>query len=113
MSDVKPSEKAVQQPEPEPNPQTQRFYSNYAGLATTPEEFILRFGERDLKNARVVEVARVYLSFPHAKRLVIAMARSLKAHEEIFGEIIADPLNALSPDLKKRIGLEDTETEKE
>lgn len=39
----------------------------------------------------MAEVARVYLTLAHAKRLVIAMARSLKAHEELFGEINADP----------------------
>lgn len=109
MSDEK-TENVAQQLEPEPNSQTMRFYSNFAGIAATPEEFILRFGERDLKDHnKVIEAARVYLSFPHAKRLVIAMARSLKAHEEVFGEIIPDPITGLSAEVKKKLGIEDSE----
>lgn len=106
MPDSQPKEAM---PEPEPNSQTIRVYSNYAGLSSTAEEFMLRFGERDLKDPnKVTEVVRVYLSFPHAKRLVVAMARSLQAYEEVFGEITADPIEALSPETKKKLGLKVT-----
>ena len=98
--------KTNEQPEPEEDSRTERYYSNYAALAVTPEEFILRFGERNLKDPnKIIEAARVYLSLPHAKRLVIAMARSLKAHEETFGEIVTDPVASLDAETKKKLGI--------
>ena len=94
------------QPEPEESPQTARYYSNYTGISVTSEEFVLRFSERDMKDPdKVIETARIYLGLPHAKRLVIAMARSLKAHEATFGEIITDPVAALDPETKKKLGI--------
>jgi hypothetical protein len=94
------------QPEPEEDSGTARYYSNYAALTITPEEFVLRFGERDLKDAnKVREAARVYLNLHHAKRLVIAMTRSLKAYEQTFGEIVADPVASLDAETKKKFGI--------
>lgn len=75
-------------------------YSNYAGVQTTSEEFIFRFCQRDMNEpARPIEVARIYVSMGHAKRLLAAMAKTLQAHEELFGEIPAQP--ALTPEGKK------------
>lgn len=108
MSDVQTDEGAVP-PEPESTSETVRLYSNYAAVSATPEEVILRFCQRDMKDPnRVIEIARVFLSLPHAKRLVIAMGRSLKSYEEIFGEVPADPVQTLTPEVRKKLGVTDS-----
>jgi hypothetical protein len=80
------------------------FYSNIASVSLTPEEAILHFGQRDSEDPNKGEgVAKVYLSLPHAKRLASVLAKGLSRHEEVFGEIIADPEKRLSPEILKKI----------
>jgi hypothetical protein len=93
-------------PEAQATPQTIRVYCNYVGMAATTEEFILRFCERDLDDpTKATELVRVFLSLAHAKRLVVAMARSLKGYEDIFGEIETDPVKGLSDDARTKLGI--------
>jgi len=88
------------------------FYSNYAAITAAPEEFIFRFCIRDPDEpARIKELARVFITLGHAKRLVSAMARSLKLYEENFGEIVADPISHATPALKRKLGITDEESE--
>jgi hypothetical protein len=114
MSDNHPNEskEKATQPEPQSTAQTLRVYCNYAGMAATPEEFILRFCDRDLDDSnKATEIVRVFLSLPHAKRLVIAMARALKGYEEIFGEIKADLVTGLSEESKTKLGVKPSDTQ--
>jgi hypothetical protein len=111
MADNKPPEKvSSEQPDPDPTPQTVKIYSNYAGVQITAEEFIIRFAERDPRDVgKATEIARVYVSLQHAKRLAIAMIRTIRAHEEVFGLIAEDPIKKLSPEAKAKLGIEETE----
>ena len=81
-------------------------YANLISIITTAEEVILHFGERGMEDPnKGIGFAKIYLSLPHAKRLVGALMRTLKNHEGIFGEIIADPAKQLTPEALKRLGI--------
>jgi hypothetical protein len=111
MSEDKATANVIQpepepEPEPTPTPQTVHLYANYTALTASPEEFILRFCLRDFNDpSKATELARVFVSLGHAKRLVIALARSIKSYEELFGEITADPLQRLTPEGRTRLGV--------
>ena len=81
-------------------------YSNYASVAAAPEEFVFRFCVRDVDNDQAAtETARIYLPVGHAKRLFLAMGRTLKAYENLFGEIAIEP--QLTAEGRKAMGLTD------
>jgi hypothetical protein len=78
--------------EPESDSNTLSVYSNYVGMLSTPDEFIIRFCQKALESGeRPKERARVYLSLSHAKRLMLAMVRSIQQYEVVFGEISVEP----------------------
>ena len=81
-------------------------YANLISIITTPEEVILHFGERSMEGPnKGIGIAKIYISLPHAKRLAGALIRTLKNHEEIFGEINADPTKQLTPEALKRLAI--------
>lgn len=88
--------------EPVSDLNTAVLYANYAAVSSTPEEFVFRFCQRSLEgDERPKEVARIFVSLNHAKRLLIAMGRTLQVYEEMFGEI---PIEAtLTPEGKKKL----------
>lgn len=103
------TDQIITQPEPIATPQTLQLYANYTSLTATPEEFILRFCLRDLNDpTKATELARVFVTLPHAKRLVSAIARSIKAYEEIFGDVPVDPIQHLTPAGRIKLGVEDS-----
>jgi hypothetical protein len=87
-------------------------YANVCNITATPEEVFLHFGQRDADNpmeARSIE--KLCLSLPHAKRLAIALAQTLKIVEEAFGPIVADPAARLTPEIRRQLGLPPAEGE--
>jgi len=75
-----------------PSPDLVVTYSNYTSVSAAPEECIFRFCQRSLDSENdATEVVRVYMPVGHAKRLVFAMNRTIRAYEEMFGEIAMEP----------------------
>jgi hypothetical protein len=79
------------------NPEQKITYANLGQVSVSPEEVVLHFGIRTNESNVANGVAKIYLSLPHAKRLVIAWASLIQQHEELFGEINLDPTTRLTP----------------
>lgn len=87
------------------------FYSNYTAVTMTPDEIIFRFAGRDLEDAaKALEVARIVVSPAHAKRLLTVLANIIKIYETNFGELVADPLQRLTPEGRKNLGIEESQS---
>jgi|SRR5882724_9195730 len=96
------------QPEPKPDSKTVAIYSNYAAVFSASEEFIIRFCQKSLDDGeRPVELARIYLTLSHAKRLMMAMARTIEQYETLFGQINIEP--RLTPEGEKLVAGEGKE----
>jgi hypothetical protein len=96
----------------EDNPNRISIYANLVSITATPEEIILFFGERTIDGTNQgKELVRVYLSHSHAKRVATAMKRSITGYEELFGRIEADPSRRLTPDARKKLGIEERESD--
>lgn len=81
-------------------------YANVCNITATPDEVFLHFGQKNTDNpGGAAHVAKVCLSLAHTKRLVTALARVIETYESTFGEVIADPAERLTPELRKRLGL--------
>jgi hypothetical protein len=69
-------------------------YANFARATVNPEEVILDFGlnpnpyQAGTQDVNVTQ--RLILNFYTAKRLCMALAMTLKKHEEMFGEVKLD-----------------------
>ncbi len=72
-------------------------YSSNCIINATPEEFVVGFArdvqsERGAKNSAMLTIeSRIIMSPWAAKRLVIALARTLRTFEEAYGELEVDP----------------------
>ena len=72
-------------------------YSSNCIINATPEEFVVGFArdvqsERGAKNSAMLTIeSRIIMSPWAAKRLVIALARTLRTFEEVYGELEVDP----------------------
>jgi hypothetical protein len=74
-------------------------YAHVVGLLFGTDEVLFHFAlrtETDLTKA--IGVARVYLSLPHAKRMLQALSAGIENLEKLFGEIVADPAQRLTPE---------------
>ncbi len=79
-------------------------YSNVVAVNISAEETILLFGLREHQNPdQANSVAKLYISPAHAKRLAKTLAGVIETYEETFGEIIADPLERMSPEARAKI----------
>jgi hypothetical protein len=84
------------------------FYSNYTAVTMTPDEVVLRFAERDLGDAtKALEMARLIVSPAHAKRLMSVLVTIIKTYETNFGPLVVDPLQRLTPEGRKNLGIND------
>jgi hypothetical protein len=80
------------------NPEQKVTYANLGRVIVSPEEVTLHFGIRKQDDLNVADgVAKIFITLSHAKRLVIAWTKILQQHEELFGEIVIDPLKKLTP----------------
>lgn len=74
------------------------IYSNHVQVLVGPWDLIFRFGQVIFVNVdnkiQADELARVYMSPPHAKALVKLLARQVAVYEERFGAI-ADVLEEI------------------
>jgi len=88
------------------------FYSNIASVSATPEEAFIHFGLRtDKEPNRGIGVARAYLSLPHAKRLLNALATVIAGYERTFGTIEVDTAKRLTPEGRELLQVQATEGE--
>ncbi len=86
------------------------FYSNYTAITMTPDEVIFRFAGRDLEDpAKALEVARLIVSPAHARRILAVLANIVRIYETNFGEIVADPLQRLTPEGRKNLGVDESQ----
>lgn len=59
------------------------FYSNLCGIATSAEEVIFTFAQRDLEDpTHAMAVVRIYTSPGHAKRIADVLTRVMEQHRE-------------------------------
>lgn len=71
------------------------FYANVVNIAGGPFDLVLVFGKQDLTarkpdgQAMIEEVARVGMSWAHAKSMIPLLARLVAAYEQEQGEIPA------------------------
>jgi hypothetical protein len=87
-----------------PSPNLLVTYSNYTSVAAVPDECILRFCRRNLDGQDdATEIVRIYLPIAHAKRLILAMTRTVKSYEELFGEVSVEP--KLTPEGRRVMAL--------
>jgi hypothetical protein len=86
------------------NPNQFLGYTNLSRITITAEEAILLFGLRRLNSQNEGDgVAKIILSIPHAKRVMIVLAQLLKEHEIMFGEVKSDYTDRLTPEGIMRI----------
>jgi Protein of unknown function (DUF3467) len=79
-------------------------YANIASVHLSAEECALTFGVRGIASPNTAKtVAIIYMSLPHAKRLVAALGNSIKIYEDNFGLIITDAIEKLSDEARARI----------
>lgn len=77
-------------------------YSNVNGISFTPEEAVMNFARRRQSDPTQADgVAKIYLSLPHAKRIMIVLAQLVEQYEQIFGEILLEPHQRLTEEGRK------------
>jgi hypothetical protein len=82
----------------------QIIYSNVATVVLSPDDCVITLGVRDPDEpSKALTVAKVFLSIPHAKRLAITLGGVMRAYEEAFGTIVANPEEMLTPEFKERL----------
>lgn len=92
---------AQQQPQPQQQKvrldtsRMETLYANFVGLAGAPEEVVLYLGTNSPMPGQqepTVQVShRVMMLPPNAKRLMLALQQTVKAHEDRFGPIEVTP----------------------
>jgi len=71
-------------------------FTNSVQFYCSPEELIMEFGTRSVENPELSEPrVRIVTTLPHAKRMLQALVRVIKAHEEAFGAIEENPQKRL------------------
>lgn len=79
-------------------------YSNRTKVSVTPEEAVLEFGQRCLDDPEAVLLsARVFLSLPEAKRVAAILQNLIAEHEKMFGEIVVQTEQRLTPEGAERV----------
>lgn len=82
------------------------YYANIASIHATPEEVIIHFGLRtEGDEERGAGIAKIYLSLPHAKRLMGALLSVINHYERNFGAIPDDPAKLLTAEGRQLFGL--------
>lgn len=102
MSELKPKVRKVVVIHDTPN----QFvgYANINGITVTPEEAIMHLGLRRPDEPDVADgVAKIYLSLPHLKRIMLVLTEIVRDHEIYFGEIQVDADERLTEEGRRRI----------
>jgi hypothetical protein len=92
------------EPQPQPKPpqkvqfdtsRMETIYANFFALAGSPEEIVIYLGANspfpNQAEPRVTVSHRLMLLPPNAKRLMIALQQTVRAHEDRFGPIELPP----------------------
>ena len=91
-------------------PNAPSFYTNIALVSIGPEEMAIKFGLTNPDNLNeATEIVRIYMSPGHAKRFLMAMQQNIARHESMFGNIVQDPLENLTPEMRKQLGIPDND----
>jgi len=81
-------------------------YSNVGSVSINLEEAILHFALGGPANPqKALGVARIYLSLPHVKRFAHSLLQAIQRYEEVMGEIPADPMASLTPEVREKLGI--------
>ncbi len=111
MSETEPTVRMIKATEGTGVRDTSTQLVNYATLTqvkTGLEEIALHFGHTDEDNALSGQgFAKIYLSVPHAKRLLVVLQSSISDYEKIFGEIIADPTQRITAEGRQFVTIEE------
>jgi hypothetical protein len=79
-------------------------YSNLNAISITAEEAIFHFGVRRAETPNVADgIAKIFLSLPHAKRVMLVLMSLISEHERLFGAIELDISKRLTEDGRKRV----------
>jgi len=79
-------------------------YSNLNRITITAEEVVVHFGLRRTNSPNEADgVAKMILSLPHAKRVLIVLAQLFQEHELMFGEVQPDYNARLTPEGVARV----------
>jgi hypothetical protein len=79
-------------------------YANIVAILVSPDEVLLHFGLRRSDDPnKGIGVAKIYMTSAHAKRLMAALSGSIQKIEEVFGEIVADPVLQLTPEQLQKL----------
>jgi hypothetical protein len=74
-------------------------YANLVGMVFGVDDVLLHFALRTEGDpTKAVGVAKIYLSLPHAKRIVTALKNGLEQIEKLVGEIVEDPAGKYTPE---------------
>ena len=85
-------------------PSQSEAYSNFASISVSNDDVVIHFAQRVSGNPEVGKgVMMVFMGLAHAKRLALALNKSLGEYEKNFGEIITDPIERLSPEARKSL----------
>ena len=78
-------------------------YASVSGVAVSADDVMIHFGLRRTDKANEADgVAKVFISLPHAKRLMLVFIELLKEYEIIFGEIQTEAEKRLTEEGLKR-----------
>ena len=82
-------------------------YATNVNVSFRPEEVFLEFGQAGNGSVpgQVTRLGTYCISPGHAKRLLLALQRSLERHERLFGEVVSDPAARLTIEGKHMLGL--------
>ncbi len=79
-------------------------YATVSGITVTAEEAVLHFAVRRQGTPNEADgTVKVFLSLPHAKRIMLVLATLLKEYEQIFGEVYPDANMRLTEEGRKRL----------
>lgn len=102
MEDIKREIKEAGEIVFEDSPNELISYANTSRLSIATEEVVILFGLRDTDNpTKAKNIAKIYLSLPHTKRIASVLAILIKNYEAEYGEIEADPA-ARSEQVRKK-----------
>jgi len=95
----------------EDSPNELTTYANLVGLLFGTEEVLFHFALRTPNDPnRGVGVAKIYVTLPHAKRMLKTLSDGIEGIEKLIGEIVADPGSKIPPELLQQLQQGKTET---
>jgi len=83
-------------------------YANLCNIQMSTEEVILNFALRNPSQPTEAQgLIKVYTNLAHAKRIMETLSKSINQYEAVFGRIDTDPIQSLTPDIRKELGVDE------